>query len=202
MTERDRKALKLGVPVIGLMGLAMAYLYMGPEGSAAANATPAQATKESVEMAEQRLARLKDIAAAAPAKQEILAKVTAELAAREKGLIRAATAQQAQAQVISIVREQLSIEGVDIRSTEMGAVEALGNGHGLAPVRVTFECAVSQLLNVLAGLESRPELLSTRDLQILAGDPRGKTVRVTLTVVGAVPRELVPEKDKKGVAGL
>lgn len=202
MTERDRKALKLGVPVIAVMGLVMAYLYTGEESSVAANSASVAATKESVEMAEQRLARLKDIAAAAPAKQEILKKVSAELATRETGLIRAATAQQAQAQIISIVRDLLSMEGIEMGSREMSPVEPLGDGYGLAPVRISFECPVAQLLNVLAGLESRPELLSTRDLQIVVGNMRNKTIRVSVTVVGAVPRELVPDKGKKGAAGL
>jgi hypothetical protein len=40
--------------------------------------------------------------------------------------------------------------------------------------------------------------MATRDFQILASNPKEKTVRVTLTVVGVVPKELVPDKSKKG----
>ena len=196
LSARDRKLLGLWVLMVAL---GLGYWFFWP-----ANATspvPVAATQESVDLAEQRLERLRNIASTAPGKQEVLKKVAAELASREQGLIRAATLPQAEAQMIAILRELLGVETIEIRSQEMAPVEALGDSYGLAPVRIQFECRMAQLVNVLAGLAARPELMATRDFQILASNPKEKTVRVTLTVAGVVPKELVPDKSKKGVAG-
>ncbi len=199
ISEKDRRALKLLAVAVGLAALYVAYDFW-PNSSAA---TPVTATADSVEVAEQRLARLRDIAAAAPAKQDVLKKVTAELALRETGLIRAETAQQAQAVVITKIREVLQQETppVDLRGTELGGVEALGEAYGLVPASVQFECRVEQLVNVLAAIAALPELIATRDAQITAANPKDKTVRVRLTVTGVVPKSLLPDKTKKG-AGL
>lgn len=194
LAERDRRALLyLGVAVALVLG----YQFW-PQGGAA----PVSASPESVELAEQRLARLRDIAASAPAKQEILKKVAAELATREAGLLRTETAAQAQAQIITVLRGVLGTEGIELRSTELGPVQALGERYGLAPVSVQFECRVEQLVNVLAAIEAREELITTRDFQITAANPREKTIRVRLTAAGVVPKTLVPDKGRKETAGL
>lgn len=196
ISEKDRRALKVLAVAVGIFGLYVAYDFW----PASSEATPVTATEDSVEVAEQRLARLRDIAAAAPAKQDVLKKVAAELALREAGLIRAETAQQAQAMVITKVREVLQQETppVDLRGTELGAVEPLGDAYGLVPATMQFECRVEQLVNVLAAIAALPELIATRDVQITAGNPKDKTVRVRLTVTGVVPKILVPDKAKKG----
>lgn len=163
---------------------------------------PSAAGEDSVQTSEQRLARLKDIAASAPAKQDVLKKVSAELATREEGLIKADSVQQAGALVATIVRELLNAEGLDSRSMEFGAIEAYGDAYGLAPVTIQIECHVEQLINLMAAMEARKELLSTRDLQIQASNPMQKTIRVRMTVVGVIPQSLVPKNAKKGVSGL
>jgi hypothetical protein len=201
ISARDQKLLGIWVLLV-----AVGYWYLRSD--SAAVPLPASANQESVEMAE-RLARLQDIAASAPAKREILKKVSEELTVREQGLIRAETVQQAEAQMISALRELLGLEAptIEIRSMEMMPVEPFGDAvsglsYGLAPVRVQFECRMAQLVNVLAGLAAKPQLMGTRDFQIVASNPKEKTIRVALTVVGVVPKELVPDKNKKGVAGL
>jgi hypothetical protein len=163
---------------------------------------PSSADGDSVKSSEQRLARLKDIAATAPAKQDVLKKVAAELATREEGLIRADSMQQASAQVATVLRQLLNAEGLDTRSTEYGAIEAYGDSYGLAPVTIQMECHVEQLINLMAAMEARKELISTRDLQIQASNPMQKTIRVRMTVVGVIPQDLVPKNAKKGVSGL
>ena len=152
-------------------------------------------------MAEQRLARLKDIAASSAAKQDIFKSVSSELAQRETGLVRTETVQQAEAQIQTRVREVLAAEGLELRFSEFAAVQPLGDAYGLAPTSIQFECRVEQLVNVLAALSTQAELIATRDLQITSANPKDKTVRVRLTVAAVVPRTLVPEKGAKG-AGL
>ena len=196
LAERDRRALKILATAIGAAALYLGYDYLPSSAT-----TPATAATETVDMTEQRLARLRDIAASAAAKQDILKAVTNELAQRETGLVRAESVQQAEAQIVTRVREVLGAEAIDLRSTDFAAVQPLGDAYGLAPATVQFECRVEQLVNVLATLATQPELIATRDLQISSANPKDKTVRVRLTVAAVVPRTLVPEKGKKG-AGL
>lgn len=146
--------------------------------------------------AQRRLARLREIAATVPEREEILKKVNAELATREKGLIVADTAAQAQAQLIQIIRTLGRAENppVEIRTTEGFGLRALGDAYGEATVSVLVECRIDQLINMLAGLAARPELVSTSDLRVTSSNAREKTIGVHLTVAGVVPRKLVPEK--------
>ncbi len=174
--------------------LLLAYKYW-PAGTAPV----VVASNGSVSVAEKRLARLREIAATVPAKEEIAAKVSAELATREKGLIAADTAPQAQAQLIQIVRRLGAAEAppIDIRATEIGPVRPFGDAYGEASVSLQIECRVDQLINIMAALGSQPELVSTSDLRVNATNVKEKTVGARLTVSGIVPRKLVPEK--KGV---
>jgi hypothetical protein len=162
-----------------------------PEDSAPSTAP----TAETVALDEQRLARLRDISATVPAKEEILKKAQIELAEREKGLIVADTAAQAQAQLIQIVRALGSAESpaVDIRTEGFG-LRPFGDAYGEASVSVQIECRIDQLVNMLAGLAARPELVSTSDLRVAPTNSKDKTVSVRLTVSGVVPRKLVPER--------
>ena len=163
-----------------------------PAGSAA----PEVASTQSVAQMEQRLARAREIAATVPAKQEILKQVTADLQTREKSLIRAETAQQAQAQVITILRGLSAAEAppIDIRATELGAIAAFGDDYGAVNVSIQIDCRIEQLLNFLAALAARPELIATRDLRVVAGDPKQKTLNVRITVAGIVPKALTAPK--------
>ena len=151
---------------------------------------------DSVALAEKKLAKLREDAATVPSREDILRKVTAELAVREKGLITADTAPQAQAQLIQIIRELGRAESpvVEMRSTELPPVRPLGDAYGEASVSVQIECRIDQLLNILAGIAARPELVSTSDLRITAANPKDKTLGVHLTISGVVPRKLVPGK--------
>jgi hypothetical protein len=194
LASNDKRALQYLGMALALFGI----YYFWPSNLH----TPAAAGEDSVKTSEQRLARLKDIAATAPAKQEVLKKVSAELATREEGLIRADSVQQASAQVATILRELLNAEGLDTRSMEFGAIEAFGDVYGLAPVTIQTECHVEQLINLMAAMEARKELLSSRDIQITASNPMQKTIRVRMTVVGVIPQSLVPKNAKKGVSGL
>ncbi len=194
LAARDKRALQY---LSGALAFSAIY-FLWPSNLHA----PAAAGVDSVEMAEQRLSHLKDVAATTNAKQEVLKKVTAELATREEGLIRADSVQQAGAQVATLLRQLLNAEGLDARTMEFGAIEAYGDAYGLAPVTIQMECHVEQLINLMAAMEAGKELLSTRDVQITASNPMQKTIRVRMTVVGVIPQTLVPKNAKKGVSGL
>ena len=154
------------------------------------------APAETPARAEARLEQLKAAASTVPAKEEILKKTEADLAAREKGLIAADTAPQAQAQLISIVREigRAESPAVEIRNTDGFGIRAFGDSYGEAYVSLTIECRIDQLINMLAAIAARPELISTNDLRVNSSAAKDKVVGVHLTIAGIVPRKLVPEK--------
>ncbi len=194
LKPRDRQAL-----AILAVFLILFLLYaLWPSGSTQV----VVASTDSVELAEKRLAKLRETAATVPGKEEILKNVSAELATREKGLIMADTAAQAQAQLIQMIRRLGSQEAppIEIRATELGVISAFGPAYGEAAVSVQIECRIDQLVNLLAALAAQPELVSTGDLRVSVANPKQKTVAVRLTVAGIVPRKLVPQRKGAGAS--
>jgi hypothetical protein len=187
LAARDRRALALLVPVL-ILGLAYRFW---PESDGGKVVAP---SADAVSVAEARLARLRANAATVPAKTEILKKANEELALREKGIIRAETGAQAQAQLLQILRRLGSAENLDIRTTELAAIKPLGDDYGQASIAVQMECRMDQLVNLLAALPAQPELLSAGDLRITSANAKDKTVGVRMAVSAVVPRSLVPEK--------
>jgi hypothetical protein len=192
MSSRDRRALAvLGVAAV----LGLAYRFWPSSEVPAVVA----ATTDSVALTEKRLAKLRETAATVPAKETILKQFSGDLAYRERGLLVADTAAQAQAQIIQIVRRVGSIENppVEIRATEIGPVRLLGDAYGEVFVSVQIECRIDQLVNILAAIPAQPELVATSDLRVISSNAKDKAVGVRLTLSGVVPRRLV-QKSKAG----
>lgn len=188
LTPRDRRALAILVPSV-IVALA---IYFWPQGSAV---PVVQASGDPVAAAEKRLARLRDTAATVAAKEEIVKKLDGDLAEREKGLIQADTAAQAQAQVIQILRRLGASEAppIELRATELNATVAYGD-YGQVNVAVQVDCRIDQLINLVAAISNQPELLSTNELRITSSNVKEKTIGVRLAVSGIVDKKLVPQK--------
>jgi hypothetical protein len=154
----------------------------------------AVATYESVPLAEQRLAKLRETVAIVPGKEKLASQAAAQLAAREKGMILADTAAQAQAQLLEIIRRAGKDEGIDVRGAEEMKVRPLADDYGEVVVAVSFTCRIEQFINFMTDLANRPELLATSDIRVAASNPKEKTVLVRLGLSGVVPRKLVPVK--------
>ena len=191
LSPRDRRALVL-------LGLALALIVIVRWSFFSDRPAQVIAATDSVPLAEKRLSRLRQIAAAIPGKQAALKQVSAAAAAREKGIIQAPTAQQAQAHLLETMRRVGKTEAIDVRGGEFPPVQPLGEDYGEAAVTVNFDCRIEQLVNFLAALTAEPELLATSEIRVVATNQKEKKVGVRLTLAGVVPRKLVPEK--KGVA--
>ena len=152
----------------------------------------------SIPLAEKRLARLRQTVATLDGKQSVLKQVNDEAATREKGIIQAPTAQQAQAHLLETIRRVGKNEGIDVRGGEFPNVQPLGPDYGEASVVVSFDCRIEQLVNFLAALTAETELLATNEIRVISTSQKEKKVGVRLTLAGVVPRKLVPEK--KGIA--
>jgi hypothetical protein len=99
LQEREKKLLIVG----GILGAFMVAYWAFTKDDVPAPVT--SAAVDNIPAAELRLRRLRSIAASVPAAQQVLAQATAELSGREKGLIQADTAAQAQAQLLQILRK-------------------------------------------------------------------------------------------------
>jgi hypothetical protein len=154
------------------------------------------ASSDSVPLAEKRLAKMRQTAAAVPGREEALQKVNLELASREKGLIVADSAQQAQAQLLQILTKigRAQQPPIAIRASEIGQIKSLGDDYGEVAVSVSFDCRVEQLVNLLADISALKELIATSEIRIGNAHPKEKIMPVRLTVSGVVPRKLIPEK--------
>lgn len=190
LNERDRRALLLlGMFVAGVL----LYVVIS-DSSAGAGST--ESPREAIAAAEQRLEKMRLAAAQVPAQEAVFKQVQAQLAQREKRILQADTAAQAQAQLLGIVRKVARAQNppVEIRASEFGQVRPLGDAYGEVPVSVTMECGVDQLLNVITEVTSQPELAAAQEMRIYSANQKQKTTNVRLTVTAAVPRRLVPEK--------
>jgi hypothetical protein len=165
-----------------------------------ADRTPAVVgTSDSVPSAEERLKNLRQSAATVPGKEALMKLASAELASREKGMLKAETSAQAQAQLQELLHKVGAANGIDIRGIEDMRVKLLGADYGEASVTVRFNCLIEQLVNLLAALATQPELISTNQIQITGSADKNKVIQVRLTLSGVVSRKLAQEK-KSGSA--
>ena len=191
LTARDRRALVL----LGAGLLTVIVLRFGVYGD---RQTPVVAATNSVPLAEKRLARLRQVAATVPAKEALAKKMNSEAELRERGMIQAPTAQQAQAQLLETIRRVAKAENIDVRGGDFPELRPLGSEYGEAAVSVSFDCHIEDLVNFLADLTKETELLATNEIRIASANPKNKMLNVRLTLAGVVPRKLVPVK--KGFA--
>jgi len=183
----DRKTLTF--LVVGLAVIAV--LRFGVYGDSNAQSV---APAESIPKAEQRLERVRRLAATLPGKEVVLKQAAAELASREKGLLSAETVPQAQAYLLSLIQKVAQANGFNAPGAESMSAKALGNDYGEVSVSVAFTCGIDQLVNFLASIANQPELLATNEVSISGGADKKKNLLVRLSLSGVVPRKLLPAK--------
>jgi hypothetical protein len=158
-----------------------------------ASAPVVVAAVDNIPLAEKRLQKLREQAATLPAREALLKQVTEELAVREKGIIQADTAPQAQAYLLDTIHRIASQNGFDARGADqLTEPKPLGDAYGVVSVTESFTCAIEQLVNFLAQLDSQPEIIATNEIHISGGREKNKTVQVRVSLSGVVARKLVP----------
>ncbi len=199
LSDRDRRALLiLGVALLA-GGLFYWYSSSSSPSSGASGGAKITAPVESVDRAEKHLAMLRRQAAKLPGKEAVLNQVSLELAQREKGLVPGDTAEQAQAQLLEIVKRvaQQQLPPLDVGQVELGRPRPFGTAYGQVNVSITVTCRIDELVNYLTGLSAQPELIATEEIRFGTAHPKQKTMPVRLTISGLVARRLVPVR--KGV---
>jgi predicted Zn-dependent protease len=183
----DRKTAILWISAIAVI-LILRFLVLADRSPAVV------APSESAPMAENRLAKLRQIAATVPGKEVLMKQASGELDSREKGMLKAETSAQAQAQLQELLHKVGAANGIDIRGIEDMRVKLLGTDYGEASVTVRFNCLIEQLVNLLAALATQPELISTNQILITGSADKNKVIQVRLTLSGVVSRKLAQEK--------
>lgn len=155
---------------------------------------------ETIPQAEQRLEQLRRIAATVEGKQTVKKQVDAELAVREKGLILADTEAQARAQLLEVTTNIARSNGIETHGMDEFRDRVLTPEYGEISVTVSFNCAIEQLVNMLAALANQPQILATNEIRVAGGNDKKKNIQVRLGVSALVQRKLLPS-EKKGIAG-
>jgi Tfp pilus assembly protein PilO len=189
ITERDKRAIK----ILAIAAVPALIWLLWPSGDDSVKPV-AQAVSNSREGLEQQLQRLRGKEALIPAKQGLLKDLESQLRVRDKGLIIADTLPQAQAILAQNVRQIARQEGFDLRNVTISQPAIYGGEYGQIAVQITAECSIEQVVNFMADVTKRPELMATEELRISGGNPKNKMLQFAVTVSGLVPKRLVPEK--------
>ena len=187
----DRKTVFFLVAGLAVIGFLKFVVYRD-------NDSQVVAASESIPSAEQRLQRVRQLAAMLPGKEAVLKQAAGELATREQGLLVADTVPQAQVQLLSIIQRLAGQNGFSAPGAETMNVRPLGNDYGEVYVSVIFTCSIDQLVNFLAAVASERQLIATNEINISGGSDKKKNLQVRLTLSGLVPRKLLPAKKPGG----
>jgi hypothetical protein len=177
-------------------------IYLWPSSSSSTGSLKVDAPVDSVDKAEKRLAILKNAAATLDGRVAVLKQASLELASREKGLIPGDTPEQAQAQLLQVLKRVARDQAppLDIRQVELGQPTSYGDAYGRVTVSVTIDCRIDEIVNYLATLSAQPEITATDEIRFGTSHPKQKNMPVRVTVSGIVARRLIPEKAlKKGL---
>jgi hypothetical protein len=191
--SRNRQMMLFGTLAVMLAAVLVRYGVLGgAQGSVVAS-------HDSIPVARQRLEILRRKAATVPAKEAILKQVTAELQGREKGIVLAATAEQARAHLMDVLHTSAKANGFDSQgASQLPEPKALGKDYGQVSVGQNFTCGIDQLVNFLSAIANEPEILATDTIIVAPVRNKNKDITVRLTLSGVIPKNLVPQK-KKGV---
>src|SRR5581483_3465985 len=177
-------------------------LYWAAGSSSSVSTTKVVAAVDTVDGAERRLANLRRQLSTRQAKQALLKQVSNELTDREKGLIPGDTADQAQAQLLQILKRVGREQNppLEIRQVEFAQPRAYGDAYGTVTVSVTIDSRPDELVNYLTAISALPELTATEEIRTSQANAKQKNMPVRITVSGIVARRLIP--DRKGLPQL
>jgi hypothetical protein len=194
LTDRDRRALFILGGAVVLGGIFYWYSNSSSTPSSSAGGVKITAPVDSVDRTQKRLGMLRRQAAMLPGKEAVLKQVSLELAEREKGLISGDTAEQAQAQLLQIIKRvaQQQTPPLEVGQVELGRPRPFGSAYGQVSASITVTCHIEDLVNFLAALSAQPELTATEEIRFGTSHPQQKTMPVRLTISGLVARRLVP----------
>lgn len=190
LSARDRVIVVIAVVAVGA---AIMRLTANPDSTPSAAVVP-----QSSAQLRQRVAQLRQIAAVLPVREALLKQTQADLADRERGIIQADTAAEAQSELLQTAVRLGKANGLDVRSSDFAAPKAFGD-YGIVYATITFDCHIEQLLNFLADMTREQQLIVPSEERIVAsGNPKDKMTTVRMVLAGLVSKKLIPEKKGLG----
>jgi hypothetical protein len=194
LPDRDRRALI----ILGVALLVGGLIYWLSNSTPSSSSESAKVTSpvDSIDRAQKRLATLRKQAATLSGKQGVLQQASLELGEREKGLLPGDTADQAQAQLLQVIKRvaKQQTPPLEMGQIELGRPRSYGTAYGQVSVSITLTCRIDELVNFLAALGAQPELTATEEIRFGAAHPKQKTMPVRLTISGLVARRLIPQQ--------
>jgi hypothetical protein len=191
LAPRERMALAVLAAAVAIWALLQFVIL--PDSSAPAT----QVVSLNSTQLRQKVAQLRQIAAALPVREALIKQTDADLADRERGIIQAGTAAEAQAQLVLTAQRLGKANDLDVRGSDSPAPKAFGE-YGIVYANISFDCHVEQLLNFLADLTREQELIVPSEERITSGNPKEKTMSVRMLLAGVVAKKLIPEKKGLG----
>lgn len=194
ISGRERRLLVVWGAAMLLGGIY--YWFSNSTSSSNSGGGKANVPVDSLDRTQKRLAALRKQAATLPGKQAVLKQVSRELAEREKNLVSGDTAEQAQAQLLQIVKRVAlqQTPPLEVGQVELARPRTFGSAYGQVSLSITTTCRIEQLVNFLAALSAQPELVATEGIRFGASQPKQKTMPIRLTVSGLVAKRLVPKE--------
>jgi len=189
MSTRDRRALIILGGAVALFAL-LQFDVVLPGGAGALTAAPVNAVEEQL-LTAQVASRQR------PLTQAELKAAQATLANAEKRLLTSDTAALASAEMREIAGKILEAEGIKMDSSQFGRAELEGDYYAQVPLVVHFNCAIEQVVNLMAAIANAGPLLTTREVRISPSKSETKTVAVRMTIAGYLPVARTPELVKK-----
>ena len=196
VSPREHRALVILAAAVVLWAV-LQFAVLPDKGSPSAAVVSAGSASLSSAQLRQRVALLRQTAAALPVREALLKQTDGDLADRERGIIQADTAAQAQAELVETARRVGKTSEIDVRSGEFAAPKAFGE-YGIVYATISFDCHIEQLLNFLADLTREAELIVPSEERITSGNPKEKLMTVRMMLAGVVAKKLVPEKKGLG----
>jgi hypothetical protein len=193
--SRSRKLTLFGTLGVMAASVLVRYGALGGEQNAVVVA------HDTIPVAQQRLEILRRKAALVPGKEAVLKQVQAELQQREKGIVQAATAEEARAHLMDLLSRTATANGLTLGgAVQLPEPKPLGTDYGQVSVGQNFTGGIDQLVNFLSAIANEPEILATDTITVAPVRDKNKNIQVRLTFSGVIPRKLVPEK--KGIGSL
>ena len=190
ISDRDRRAIKfLLISVVPSL-----IWWLWPSSDEAVKPAVAAVVNNSPAGLDLQLQKLRQKETQVPAKLALVKDLQSQLDIREKGLIVADTLAQSQALLGGALRATARQEGFELRGLNMVTPSIYGGEYGQIGIQIGAEAQIEQVLNFLADLTHRPEILATDEIRISLANPKTKVLQFSVVVTGLVPKKLVPEK--------
>lgn len=159
LSERDRRALMLLVPAVGLILLIRFLLPLWDNVSDSSG---------QIAVLEKTLMKYRRASESVPKHETSAASLAAALADSEKGLLPGATPSLQSAELQQLVRDIATSAGITLRSVDFAQPKNLSEDYVVHGVNTQFVAGIDQVVALLNALQSAPRILAVDQIRLTA----------------------------------